>query len=610
MDSNIKILYKIHSLIVMFSHSALLCFIIYSLIYILLKFIKKPVIKIFILAFLTMLMFVLTYLDAIVYNIYNFHINSYILGEITQPDFEAGSGISNAEVIDTILEFIFLFLSTILITAIIFYVKLKQNFQNIFNKKINSGKLLFKKTLKIILIIIVIEKSIMFYTSYNRPNYFYRLSNAVPIVYFASGLYLHIISKTFIKFNDKKEAYNNVFGDYKKCKYPKKPLTVKDKINSKCNIIIIFFEATRSEFINKTLTPNIYNLQKKSFFKENHFAGSNSTHLSIFPLLYSINAYYNIFIKTKKIEAIPLRLLRNNGYETSFYYSGALEWHHMDYFITQNFDKIIHLNKGERYKRDQKIIDAVTDQVDHFNNKNPKFIMAFFDSTHYNYSFPQEKAKYKPFLEKRVPKSEFLKMSKLRPLLLNSYYNSLNHLDEYLAKLFKKLEKSKQINNTIIFISSDHGMEFGEDGHYFYSSTLTNYQTKVPFILYIPEKLKSKILKSKNNRTACPSTHSDIFPTIFDLMNYSGNKENFQGYSIFGNRQNRPYSIVTFQSNLTPAKFAIIDENAKLIVDRESFQFVVKKTDLFDKPIHEITDSKERIKFLTDELNYFKKIKK
>ena len=67
--------------------------------------------------------------------------------------------------------------------------------------------------------------------------------------------------------------------------------------------------------------------------------------------------------------------------------------------------------------------------------------------------------------------------------------------------------------NTIIFLTSDHGEEFKDHGSMGHMRTLYRESIRVPLIIVFPRKIKS------DQRVEEPASLVDILPTVLSLAN-------------------------------------------------------------------------------------------
>ncbi len=104
------------------------------------------------------------------------------------------------------------------------------------------------------------------------------------------------------------------------------------------------------------------------------------------------------------------------------------------------------------------------------------------------------------------------------------YLNSLHAMDAALQKLFEGLEKNGQLQETLVFITGDHGQTF-DRGFFTHGNWMFEEILKVPAFFWVSEQITgdSSIL----------TTHSDLVPTLMDLLKRPYNPQHFQGLSWY-----------------------------------------------------------------------------
>ncbi|MVZ64231.1 sulfatase-like hydrolase/transferase [Sphingobacterium sp. DK4209] len=103
---------------------------------------------------------------------------------------------------------------------------------------------------------------------------------------------------------------------------------------------------------------------------------------------------------------------------------------------------------------------------------------------------------------------------------LVSYYNEITRLDLYVGKIWKELEDSGQLNNTIIIFMADNGRPFPGS-----KTRLTDRGIKTPLLLHWPNGIKG------NQSIQALVSSIDISATILDIVNVEI-PANFQGKSF------------------------------------------------------------------------------
>lgn len=107
----------------------------------------------------------------------------------------------------------------------------------------------------------------------------------------------------------------------------------------------------------------------------------------------------------------------------------------------------------------------------------------------------------------------------------DAYYRLVEQIDAEIGKLISTLEKNNQIENTIIFFSSDHGDGVGAH-HWNQKSVLYEEVVNIPFIVRLPKAQNRGQVKNQiiNNGT-------DFFATVCDYSDAKLSK-NCQGKSL------------------------------------------------------------------------------
>lgn len=152
---------------------------------------------------------------------------------------------------------------------------------------------------------------------------------------------------------------------------------------------------------------------------------------------------------------------------------------------------------------------------------------------------------------------ELLQKDSLWDDAVRAYLASVSYADAQFGILLDELEKSPYADNTIIVLWSDHGWHLGEKEHW-RKATLWEEVTRVPFIIYAPDKATNQISKQ-------PVSLIDIYPTLIELCDLP-KVEGLEGQSLVPQLLN-PSSTRQMPaiSSLTPNYHAIRDEQYRYI---------------------------------------------
>ncbi|WP_170362597.1 choline-sulfatase [Ruegeria arenilitoris] len=104
---------------------------------------------------------------------------------------------------------------------------------------------------------------------------------------------------------------------------------------------------------------------------------------------------------------------------------------------------------------------------------------------------------------------EFTVTPEDRRMARHGYYGMISYIDDKVGHLVEVLEKTGQMENTIIILTADHGEMMGERGMWF-KQHFFEWAASVPFIVYAPNRFKPARVKKNISLI-------DLLPTLTDL---------------------------------------------------------------------------------------------
>jgi hypothetical protein len=314
---------------------------------------------------------------------------------------------------------------------------------------------------------------------------------------------------------------------------------------SKPNLYFFVLETLRKDCINEQIAPHLAAFGKENIDIQTSFANANGTHLSWFSIFYSEFPFHWTSIRDERNRgATSLQLLKQLGYKIRVYAALDLHYFEMDRVLfgdkRQLIDQIEEFSSDrtlEPCDRDALCINSFKRDLETEEGKDGNVYLFFLDSTHSEYSFPQN------FPLKFTPSAktiDYLTLSakEVAPVI-NRYRNSISYLDGLMGDFFQILKQKELYETSIIAITGDHGEEFFEEGALFHGTHLNRYQTEVPIFFKCPG----------HTSWAEEATHIDMFPSLFHHLTKSSDFSLlFQGSSIFS--QNRsPYRVSVMQNS-------------------------------------------------------------
>jgi len=347
------------------------------------------------------------------------------------------------------------------------------------------------------------------------------------------------------------------------------------------NIVFVFLEGWSSHIALKhSDTNNVlgeFNIHKnQDYFNPLHFSNENSTSSSLERLLInspvgplSISKAKNTSFSTSN----PL-VFKKYGYENIFISGGHRAWRMIgDFYLKQGFDEFYDRVNIESYVNrvsnhywgayDGDLFVFLKYKMSN-STKKPFFYFALTTNNHDDVVLPDD------FKAQEFDLSVYgKKQSNHSQQVLNGYMYSVDAFGKFLTWL----KASRFAENTIVVATGDHVRRGFKP---YLSSKEMYYKYSTPLYLYIPSKYRQL------HNQLLPSSHIDIFPTLFDLS--LSNQEYFSfGRSLL--KAHKPYGYN-------------VDSNFKILFSNGVMS---------DNGMYEFKDGKRTLNATSKELSKYQK---
>lgn len=366
------------------------------------------------------------------------------------------------------------------------------------------------------------------------------------------------LAHSFVEANDKQNPY--VFMDSKKAKnitaelfntpQSKTQIIVKSK---KPNIVIIILESWTADIIKSlggedNVTPHFDELRKDGLLFTQMYASGARTDQGLASILSGFPSQPNntIISNPSKAEKLPSldTELGKQGYQSSFYYGGEIEFANMkSYLLDSHFEKIIDKNNFDKSQlsskwgaHDEFVFMKQLDGLK--NEKQPFFSVVLTLSTHEPFEVPMQT----PF-NGGEEQDRFKKAA---------YYT-----DYCLYNYFTEAKKQSWYNNTLFILVADHGhhlpmnrnMDFPE-GHRI-TAMITGGA--------LSDNMRGKTFDKISNQNDLPATILGILKLPHDNFVWSKDllKENVKEFAYYSNENALGW--------LTPKQNIVYSFNSKKI---------------------------------------------
>ena len=458
---------------------------------------KTGFLRISILTLLTSVFFILLGIDAHVYALYHFHMNYAMFDLMINSK---GQVIQLSE--DTYISI------AVEIGIIILYSLLAVCCSSALGKRYRTGKITL-----VMLLAYLLVNGVNVYGNAVANQQLIEIANRVPL-YFPLSMNTQLADLGIISKSDLAKRRVSI-GNGDLFDYPKKPLTYTATQTNPLNVLIIAVDCLRFDMLDEKVMPHTYAFSRKAMVFNDYWSSGNATRSGIFGLFYGIPpSYWDLALRTGKRAAVVEAAL-SRGYRVQAFGSATLTKPEFNQTVFAGVPQLrIESDGNNAVERD---LDCVEDFAKFLNSGDtrPFVSFIFFDNLH-SYEMPKDaEIVFRPYHEDINYMD--LKVDTDPLGYLNLYRNVAHYSDTNIEKVLKLLETSGKLDNTIVFITADHGQEFNETGLNFWghNGNYTKYQIHVPLVVYWPGRGSGQI----NERAVSYDVSSTLLQDLFEATN-------------------------------------------------------------------------------------------
>jgi membrane-anchored protein YejM (alkaline phosphatase superfamily) len=447
---------------------------------------------------LTGMVQVLLFADRVIYGMYGFHINGFVLDLVFTPGGIASLGASRSTELTATLVVIAL----LALQAATYYWATRRT----------AGRrhLRWMPRARWLLL------AILSFAVGERVAYgFSAAANYQPIL-FASERYPLYLPTTFRKLASRlgvsvaSEAADGLHVKHSVLNYPLVPLRVEPPVRP-LNIVWLAVESLRYDMLDRTIMPQLWDFSEHALRLEQHYSGGNTTQMGIFSMFYGLYGNYWFPMQAARRSPLLMDVLQQQNYQFSLHTSQSFTYPPFQetVFARMNPADMHALSEGPPpWQRDRQNIDDILKFIDSRDQSRPFMTYMFFEGTHANYTFPPESVIARPYLEDfNYLSADFAQQ--MVPIK-NRYINAAHHVDQQIGRIIAHLRARKLLDDTIVIVLGDHGEEFMERDRWGHAADFNRFQTSTAAVLWVPGQ--------NARRISGISSHLDLPATLMPLL--------------------------------------------------------------------------------------------
>ena len=493
--------------------------------------------------------------DAYVYSLYRFHLNSTVVEQM------AGPGATQ------VFELSFqLYIAALLGLALLYLLQVALfKASNKIEQNIGSNKPQIALCVSVAVLIAAIQIAHATAAAYGnraitRNDRIFALCKPLNI----NSLLNKIGFNTPLK-------YRYDFFKENRYNYPQNDLICTERQDKKQNIIFLTLDSWIYTSLDSATCPNLYKLSQQSASFTHHYSGGNCTRNGVFSMFYALPGVFWYNFKDQHITPVFIDELQRQNYDIKLYPSATLK---NPAFSDNAFhslpDTLCDATPGSKaWERDRNLAQRFIKDIENRDSTQPLFAFLFFDSLH-SMILPDSSEFNAPFRPTwTFPDYMQLDNNTDAKPFFNLYKNMLRYIDNYVGKIVEAMQRNGMMDNTVLIVTGDHGQEFNENGKNFWghNGNFSAEQVQVPFLYF-----KKGMEPAKYTHW---TSHHDMVPTLM--------------HDVLG-VQNTPsdYSIGKNLFDTTPRRFMYSDGYNGFAITEENGNI----TDMFYDGEYQITDKK------------------
>ena len=307
--------------------------------------------------------------------------------------------------------------------------------------------------------------------------------------------------------------------------YPLAPLRCEPR-RPMPNVLLVVIDAMRADALTPAISPRLAELAENGIRFDAHYSGGNSSRPGMFSLFYGLPAsYWEAFANLSR-PPVLMELFRAWNYQMGLFSS-------IPVYRAVGLDRTalahvpnLRLETVTRYPGSSGSDRAVTEEwFDWLDRRDPT--RPFFGFLYYDAAVAVDPpVDYPPVIQ--IPPGASAQAQRR-----SRYLTAVNYVDSLLGRVLDDLERRHLLEHTVVIVTSDHGMEFDENGLGFtgHGTAFSEYQLRTPLVIRWPGRSPARVTRRTSHNDLAPTLVTEVFGCANPPSDYSS------GASLFSDHQ-------------------------------------------------------------------------
>jgi uncharacterized protein len=308
--------------------------------------------------------------------------------------------------------------------------------------------------------------------------------------------------------------------------YPLAPLRCEPR-PPMLNVLLVVIDGMRADALRPGVAPRMDEFAQSAIRFDGHYSGGNSSRAGLFSLFYGLPAtYWDVFAAFAR-PPVLMDLFRQYSYQFGLFASSPV------YLSVVGLDRTalarvpnLRLETSSPYPgssgRDRTLTDEWYQWLDRRDPSRPFLGFLYYDAV-VAIETPDD---YHPAIQ--VPSGASTQVR-----LHARYLTAVHYVDSLIGRVLDDLNRRKLLDSTVVIVTSDHGMEFDENGLGFkgHGTSFSEYQLHTPLVVRWPGKSPGHVVRRTSHFDVAPTLLTELFGCTNPPSDYAS------GHSLFSGAQ-------------------------------------------------------------------------
>src|SRR6266498_170845 len=347
-------------------------------------------------------------------------------------------------------------------------------------------------------------------------------------------------------------------------RYPLAPLRCHPP-SPRLNVLLVVIDGMRADALTPAVAPTLSAFAGDAVRFDAHYSGGMASRAGMFSIFYSLPAtYWDAFADVAQ-PPVLMDLFRKYDYQLGLFasspvYTWVVELHRTALARIANLRLETRSPSPRSSGRDRTLTEEWYDWLGKRDPARP-----FFGFLYYNAAVAFEPPDDYPSVVPVPPGAPAQVVKRAR------YLTGLHFIDALLRGVLADLERRRLADRTVVIVTSDHGMEFGENGLGFtgHGTAYSELQLHVPLLVRWRGRPPGRVSRRTSHFDMAPTLLTGVFGCTNPPSDYASGQDLFDGgaweWLIAASHRNFALVEPDRVTIVSPAGYEIRDGNYRLV---------------------------------------------